>query len=106
MPIATNKRETISSNGHIDNEMNHDNDDHQPLPPPPARTIPSETNTDVLIVGAGPIGLLCAYQLVKFSKGKTKVIVIGESPDFSHTSYQLIKPLDLWIVCGPGRQGG
>jgi ribulose 1,5-bisphosphate synthetase/thiazole synthase len=37
--------------------------------------LPSET--DVLIIGAGPIGLLCAYQLSKFSHGKTGVVVVG-----------------------------
>ena len=83
MPIAVNDRETISSNGHTTSNMGVHDDDHHQTPPSTPPTIPSETNVDVLIVGAGPIGLLCAYQLVKFSKGQTRVIVIGESSSTS-----------------------
>jgi phenol 2-monooxygenase len=36
------------------------------------------SDTDVLIIGAGPIGLLCAYQLSKFSRGKIRVVVVGQ----------------------------
>jgi hypothetical protein len=45
---------------------------------PQPRILPSETIVDVLVVGAGPIGLLCAYQLAKFSAGKTRVVLIGD----------------------------
>jgi len=90
MPIAVNERETISSNGHTTSNMDANHHDHHQTPPLP--TIPSETNVDVLIVGAGPIGLLCAYQLVKFSKGKTRVIVIGESSRVAERSHHPFHP--------------
>jgi 2-polyprenyl-6-methoxyphenol hydroxylase-like FAD-dependent oxidoreductase len=46
------------------------------------------TVTDVLVVGGGPIGLLCAYQLGKFSRGKTRVVVIGGSTVFPGQNYE------------------
>jgi hypothetical protein len=98
MPIAIQERETIStSNGYATSDM-----DQSLSPPPPSSPpiIPSETTVDVLIVGAGPIGLLCAYQLVKFSKGKTRVIVIGESssPLFRHLATSPSRRLMTWLI--------
>ena len=96
MPIAVKERETTSSNGHTTSDMDVHDDDHHQTPTPP--TIPSETNVDVLIVGAGPIGLLCAYQLVKFSKGKTRVIVIGESSTTSAGDHILVSSPTRLII--------
>jgi phenol 2-monooxygenase len=66
MTIASVPRgTTIMSNGFI-------TDGHQ------TRLLPTNIIVDVLVVGAGPVGLLCAYQLAKFSKGDIRVVIIGD----------------------------